>query len=471
MSNAHAYSNQDDPNTVNTINPATGEILKSYTLHTKAEAEEAVEKAHEAFLEWRGTSMDERAQIIKNIGKIIEREKESLAKLMAQEMGKPVTQAEGEIDRCVTICNFTADEDAKVLADEERELKGGEKGIIAYQPIGVILGIEPWNFPLYQVIRYSIPNLMAGNAVILKHAQNVWGMATRAQEIYEEAGLPKHLFTALFLENEETSALIAHDKIRGVTFTGSARAGKIIGAKAGEHLKKSVLELGGSDPYIILEDCDLDKAVKICVAGRTNNAGQTCVAAKRFIVVESIYDAFKEKFTGAMKAVTYGNPMSPDTKMGPIARDDLREKLHAQVTESIEKGATCLIGGELPQEKGYFYPATILENITPDMPAYHDELFGPVASLFKVKDEEEAIKLANDHAYGLGGGVMSGDTQRAINVAKRIDTGMVSINGYFGSQPNMPFGGVKESGYGREHGGFGIKEFVNIKSIYVGHNT
>lgn len=468
MSNVHTLPSSKRSDTVHTINPATGKKIQNYTFQNKETIEEITEHAHKAFLKWRETNMKKRAQLIQKFSDILEANKEDLAKLMAEEMGKPVTQGQGEIDRCINICKYTAEEDYKTLADEERPLEGGKKGIITYQPIGVILGIQPWNFPLYQVVRYAIPNLMAGNAVLLKHAKNVWGMATRVEEMIEEAGFPKNIFRSLFIENDDVEDLIANDKIRGVTLTGSAKAGKSVASCASKHLKKTVLELGGSDPYIVLDDVDLDAVMETCVTARVNNAGQTCIAAKRFIVIDSIYEEFKEKFVAAMQAVEYGDPLQPDTQMGPLAREDLRETLHEQVQESIEKGAKCLLGGKLPDTEGYFYPSTVLENIKPGMPAYDDELFGPVAGLFRAKDEDDAIRIANDHRYGLGGGVMSSNQERAIEVAKRIDTGMVSVNGYFGSQPNLPFGGVKQSGYGREHGGFGIKEFVNIKSIYVG---
>jgi succinate-semialdehyde dehydrogenase/glutarate-semialdehyde dehydrogenase len=468
MSNVSAFPGSEENNTVQTINPATGEVIKEWPLQTKDQALKVVKGAHQAFQQWRETDMNERAKIILKIASLLEKNKEELAKLMATEMGKPIAQGQGEIERCISICKYTAKEDYKNLTDEERPLEGGEKGIISYEPEGVILGIQPWNFPLYQVVRYSVCNLMAGNAVLLKHAKNVWGMAERVQEIYKEAGVPRGLFNVLYLENEEIDDLIGHDKIRGVTLTGSSEAGKSVASTAGKHLKKMVLELGGSDPYIILDDVDLDAIMETCVKGRVNNAGQTCVAAKRFIVLEDIYDEFKKKFVAAMGAVEYGDPQDPDTQMGPMARKDLRETLHKQVQKSIAKGAALLVGGDLPDGDGYFYPATVLENIKPGMPAYDDELFGPVAGLFKAKNEDDAVRIANDHRYGLGGGVMSGDQDRAIKLARRIDTGMVSINGYFGSQPNMPFGGVKQSGYGREHGGFGITEFVNIKSIYVG---
>lgn len=453
---------------VETINPATGQPLSRYRPQTPEEANNAVDKAHTAFLSWREKSFAQRGQIILQVAKKLEEHKDSLATLMATEMGKVKAQGILEIERCISICEYTAREDYKNLLDEERPLGGGKKGIISYEPMGVILGIQPWNFPVYQVIRYTMPNLMAGNTVLLKHAENVWGSAARIAEILFEAGIPEGVFSVLYVNHETAAQLFPHPNLRGVAFTGSAMGGRAVAKLAGANIKKSVLELGGADPYIVLEDADLDKVVPICVRGRCGNAGQTCVAAKRFIIVESRYDEFKEKFTAAMAQVKFGNPLEDGSDMGPIARKDLRDKLHDQVQRSIALGAKAVLGCELPQGDGYFYPASILEDLTPDMPAYNEELFGPVAGLFKAKDEEDALRIANDHEYGLGGGVFSADEARAIALARRIESGMVSVNGYFGSQPNLPFGGFKNSGYGREHGGFGIQEFVNIKSIYVG---
>jgi succinate-semialdehyde dehydrogenase/glutarate-semialdehyde dehydrogenase len=470
MPNVHALQSNESENQVETINPATEEVVKTFTQQSAEEVSRLIDKAHEAHLKWREKSLEERGKIIKQIAKKLEEHKDDLAEMMAKEMGKVKEQGIGEIDRCIWIANYTADEDYKNLLDEERPLKDGKKGIISYEPLGVIFGIQPWNFPAYQVLRYTIPNLMAGNAVLLKHAQNVWGCAEKVAEILKDAGVPEHLFTSLYIDHEVAESIFSNDKIRGITFTGSAKGGAAVAKQAGENIKKSVLELGGADPYIVLDDVDMDKVIPVCVKGRCGNAGQTCVAAKRFIIVESRYEEFKEKFKAAMQKVKYGNPLEEGNDMGPIARKDLREKLHDQVQKSIEKGAKVVLGCELPEGKGYFYPASILENIQPGMPAYDEELFGPVAGLFKAKDEDDAIRIANDHEYGLGGGVFCNDEDHAIKVARRIETGMVSVNGFYGSQANLPFGGVKNSGYGREHGGFGITEFVNIKSIYVGEN-
>jgi len=383
-------------------------------------------------------------------------------------MGKLLKQGEQEVDLCAGICEWTAANGPDNLKDEERELPDGGRGIITYSPIGVIYGIQPWNFPAYQVIRYAIANLMAGNGVLLKHAESVTGSGLLIEKIFNEAGLPKNLFKVIVIDHDQSDAIIEHDLVRGVTLTGSPAAGKIVGEKAAGNLKKTVLELGSNDGYMVLEDADVDKAVKWCVQGRIYNNGETCVAAKRFIVVEKLYDKFKEAFVEKMKSIKAGDPTSEDSDLGPMARKDLRDELHEQVENSVKKGAAVLCGGNIPDGDGYYYPATVLANVKPGQPAYDDELFGPVASLIKAKDDEDAMRIANDSRFGLGGGIFSEDVDKAIELAsKHFDTGMVFINSFGLAQPNMPFGGVKNSGYGREHGGFGLKEFVNTKAINI----
>lgn len=451
---------------VETLNPATGKIYKIYKKQSKQQAELSIEKAFDAFLEWRDTSLEMRAKIIKNIGDELANHRDELATMMANQMGKPLSQGRSEVDLCVAICNYTAEKGPEELKSEVREVQGG-MGVVSYEPMGVILGMQPWNFPCYQAIRYSIACFMAGNTTVFKHSAICWETAEKLQKIFEKAGLPKNVFTVIYVDDDTVDQLIAHPKISGVTLTGSATAGKIVAEQAGKYLKKSVLELGGSDPYLILDDENLEEIVHICIQGRINNAGQTCVAAKRFIVLESIYEKFKEHYVLAMKQVTYGDPLQDETDMGPMAREDLQQKLHSQVQQSVEKGAKLLCGGQVPEGEGFYYPGTVLENAKPGMPAYDDELFGPVAVLFKANDIEDAVRIANDHRYGLGGGVFCSDDDLAMNVAHQINTGMVNINGYKLAQPSMPFGGVKDSGYGREHGGFGLKEFVNIKSIII----
>lgn len=455
-------------NNVTTINPATGKEIKTYELMTEKQTMKAVEKCHDAFTKWKATPIEERGKIIQNIGEKFKEHKEEFAKLMTQEMGKIIAHGNDELDLCSAICEYTAATGAKELADEEKELAGGGKGIVSYSPLGVIYGIQPWNFPAYQVVRYSIVNLMAGNGILLKHAANVTGSALKLKEIYEEAGLPKDLFTVLIIDHDVSEKIIEHDLVRGVTFTGSAGAGRKIGEQAGKAIKKTVLELGSNDAYIVLEDADVELAIKTCTEGRIYNNGETCVAAKRFIVVDAVYDQFKKGFVESMNNIKLGDPTDENTQLGPMARKDLREKIHNQVKESIENGAEVLCGGEIPEGDGYYYPSTVLGNVKPGQPAYDDELFGPVASLIKAKDQDDAMRIANDSRFGLGGGIFSKDEDKAIELAQNhFDTGMVFINSFGIAQVDMPFGGVKNSGFGREHGGFGIKEFVNAKGISI----
>lgn len=454
--------------TFTTINPTTEEVLSTYKYMTNEEVENSIENSHKAFLDWKKMSYEERGKIIKSIGEELQNYKNDLAELMTDEMGKLLKQSYQEIDLCSSICEYSANNAPKIFKNEERELSDGGKGIISYSPIGIIYGIQPWNYPAYQVIRYAIANLMAGNSVLLKHASNVTGTALLLESIFEAAGLPKGLFKVLIIDHDQSDMIINHKLVRGITLTGSSDAGRIIGKKAGEAIKKTVLELGSNDAYIILDDADLDLAVKMSVQGRTYNNGETCIAAKRFIAVESIYDDFKDAFVKAMRNLNIGNPKDESSEMGPVARKDLRQTLHDQVEKSVENGAEILCGGKIPEGKGYYYPATVLANVKPGQPAYEDELFGPVASLIKAKDEEEAMKIANDSKFGLGGGIFSKDTKRAAKLAEdHFDTGMIFINSFGFAYANMPFGGIKDSGFGREHGGFGMKEFVNAKAINI----
>lgn len=451
---------------ITTVNPFTEANLDSYPLMTAEQAGAAVEDCHKAFLDWRLVSLKDRAEKIRAIGRELRNSKEDYARLMTAEMGKLLSDSRDEIDLCAAICDWTADNGPDHLADETREVMGARKGIVTYQPTGVIYGIQPWNFPLYQAARYTIANLMAGNGVLLKHAANVSGSGLMLRDVIERAGLPKNLFTVLLIDHDTSEKVIEHKLVRGVTLTGSSAAGRIVAAQAGKALKKTVMELGSNDAYLVLSDADLDLAVKTCVTGRVYNNGQTCVNAKRFVVVDAIYDQFIAAYTKAMDAVTMGDPMQEGIGLGPMARKDLRDDLHKQVQDSIEKGAKLLCGGEIPDRKGYFYPATVLENVQPGQPAYDEELFGPVASVIRAKDDDDAMRIANDSEFGLGGGIFSKDEDRAVELARKyFDTGMVFINGFDLATPSMPFGGVKNSGYGREHGGFGMMEFVNIKAV------
>ncbi|PYE80893.1 NAD-dependent succinate-semialdehyde dehydrogenase [Pseudoroseicyclus aestuarii] len=452
---------------ITTINPATEETIQSYDLMTDAQATQAIEACHQAFSRWKTRSLDDRAAVIRAIGKELRAQKEEFAKLMTQEVGKLIGDSRKEVELCAAICDFTAEAGPKELAEEERDIPGG-KGVVSYAPTGVIYGIQPWNFPCYQAVRYAIANLMAGNGVLLKHAPNCTGSGLFLRTVFEAAGLPEDLFTVLVIDHDQSDKVIENRLVRGVTLTGSDGAGRTVAAKAAENLKKTVLELGSNDAYMVLEDADLDTAVEACVQGRLYNNGQTCVNAKRFIVTAPHYDAFVERYAERMRGVELGDPTDEATKLGPMARDDLRDKLASQVNESVEKGARAIVGGTVPDRKGAYYPATVLVDVKPGQPAYDDELFGPVASIIRAEDDADAIRIANDSRYGLGGGIFSKDEARARKIAaEQFDTGMISINGYTVAIPNMPFGGVKDSGYGREHGGFGMKEFVNAKSIYM----
>lgn len=450
-----------------TINPATEEALETYRLMTNDEARDAVRQCHEAFLDWRHQPVEKRAEIIEAIGQELQNSKEDFAQLMTREVGKLIGDNRDEIDLCTQICKFTADNGPDALADEKREIPGGT-GVVHYAPLGVIYGIQPWNFPCYQVVRYAIANLMAGNGVLLKHAENCTGSGLFLRDLLERAGLPKNLFTVLLIDHDQSDLIIENDLVRGVTLTGSDKAGRIVGEKAAGQLKKTVLELGSNDAYIVLDDADIDTAIEACVAARIYNNGQTCVNGKRFIVTAKNYDAFVEGYAEKMEAIEMGDPTDDSTALGPMAREDLRDKLAAQVDESIEKGARAVVGGKVPDRKGAYYPATVLVDVKPGQPAYDDELFGPVASIIKAENDEDAMRIANDSRYGLGGGIFCRDKDRARKLAaEQFDTGMISLNGFNIAIPNMPFGGVKNSGYGREHGGFGMKEFVNAKSIYM----
>lgn len=456
---------------ITTINPATGEDIKEYNYMSNDEVNNIVEASHQAFLEWRKTSHEERAKVINSIGETLMKYKEELSRLMTEERGKLYSQSLQEIDLCKAICDYTAEKGVAALADDERDIEGLKKGIVTYQPIGVIYGMQPWNFPAYQVFRYTIANLMAGNSILLKHAANVTGSGLLIEKIFHESDLPNDLFRTILIDHDQSEKLIGNDKVRGVTLTGSDGAGSIVGQQAAKAIKKAVLELGSNDAFIVLEDADLELAVQTCTLARLINNGETCVAAKRFIVVDSLYDEFRKRIVEEFASKKAGDPMDDSSDLGPLARKDLQEKLHAQVEESVNKGATISVGGKLPEGKGSFYPATILENVEKGQPAYDDELFGPVASLIRAKDQDDALRIANDSRYGLGGAIFSKDEDKAIRLAnEQFDTGMVYINGYGLANPALPFGGVKNSGHGREHGGFGIKEFVNIKGVHV-HNS
>ncbi len=454
---------------IQTVNPATEEVIATYNVMSEDEATRAVEATHEAFLEWRKLTHEDRAPYLKKIAEKLRENKDELAELMTREVGKLYQDSLDEVDLCAAIFDYTADAGPEKLKDETRELMDGAKrGVVTYQPIGVIYSVQPWNFPLYQPVRVLAANLMTGNGCVLKHAQICTGSALRLKEICEEAGLPKDLFNVVIIDHDTSDKLIAHDLVRGVTMTGSDKAGSHIGSLAAKHLKKSVLELGSNDAFLVLDDADIETAVKFSTAGRIYNNGQTCISAKRFIVTEKNYDAFVSAFVEQMGAIEMGDPMEENTKLGPLSSQEQFEAVRDQVKESVDNGAKLLCGGEVPDRTGAFYPSTVLGDVKPGMPAYDDEIFGPVAAVIRAKDDEDAMRIANDSRYGLGGGIFCTDEDHALKLAReQFDTGMVRINGFGLADPNMPFGGVKNSGYGREHGGFGMTEFVNAKAVFL----
>jgi succinate-semialdehyde dehydrogenase / glutarate-semialdehyde dehydrogenase len=452
---------------IESINPATGERLERYEAMQRTAVNDAIAQAHQAFLAWRRKSFEERARHLQSAAAILRGKAEELARLMAREMGKPLRDGIAEVQKCAQCCEFFAQNAARLLAREPADTEA-HASFVTFNPIGVVLAVMPWNFPFWQVFRFAAPGLMAGNAAVLKHASNVPGCALAIEQLLREAGLPANLFRTLLIGNAEVEAVIEHPLVRAVTLTGSGPAGRSVARKAGEMLKKTVLELGGSDPYLVLEDADLDLAATVCAKGRLVNGGQSCIAAKRFIVVEPVRREFEQRFVEKMKAVRQGDPMDMATEIGPLARHDLREGLHRQVEQSIRRGARCLLGGEMPEGPGAYYPATVLTDVRKGMPAYDQELFGPVAAVIAVRDEAEAIAVANDSSFGLGGAVITRDLARGERIAaEAIESGCVFVNDAVRSDVRLPFGGVKESGYGRELSGYGIREFVNIKTVWV----
>jgi succinate-semialdehyde dehydrogenase/glutarate-semialdehyde dehydrogenase len=448
------------------INPATGAVLKTYPGHSAAEVHQRVTQAHEAYQRWRQQSFAVRAQVLRALAATLKRRSAELSKLAAQEMGKPVAQGRSEIEKCTAVCEYYAQEGARFLAPELIATDAA-KSYVAFEPLGVVLAIMPWNFPYWQVFRFLAPALMAGNGALLKHASNVPGCALAIEAVCREAGVPEGLFATLLMDTKDVAALIAHPLIKAVTLTGSTPAGQAVASAAGAALKKTVLELGGSDPYLILEDAHLPQAAQACAASRLVNGGQSCIAAKRFIVIESVRGPFEGLLVEQMRQRVVGDPLLEGTAVGPLARRDLRDELHRQVERSVALGARVLLGGALPEGPGAFYPPTVLADVKKGMPAYDEETFGPVAAVISVRDEAEAIRVANDTPFGLGAAVFTRDTARGERVAAQVESGSCFINALVRSDPRLPFGGIKASGYGRELSAFGIREFVNIKTMYV----
>ncbi|OQD43216.1 succinate-semialdehyde dehydrogenase [Croceivirga radicis] len=448
------------------INPATEELIKEYPRHSKEEVISKIKQANNAYLKWKGETLPERSKYLHRLADVLEKNKEVYAELATDEMGKLLKQSQSEIEKCAWVCRYYADNAEKLLAKEEVKTEA-TKSYVTFQPLGVVLAVMPWNFPFYQVIRFLAPALMAGNAALLKHASNVQGCAYAIEAAMEKAGFPEGLFANLNVGSSAIEDVIANDTIVAVTLTGSEPAGRSVAKIAGKHLKKSVLELGGSDAYIILDDVDLDTAVETAVFGRLQNNGQTCIAAKRFIVLEEVYDAFLEKFTKRMENAILGEPKDENSFYGPMARVGLRDELHQQVLKTVSQGGTLHLGGEVPDRKGAYYPATILTNLKPGMVGFDEELFGPVASVIKAKNEAEAISLANATNFGLGAGVLTGNKERGEKIALQLEAGNAFVNKLVASDPRLPFGGIKNSGYGRELSSYGIREFTNTKTIWV----
>jgi succinate-semialdehyde dehydrogenase/glutarate-semialdehyde dehydrogenase len=451
---------------IQTINPATGRIEKTFDEHTYPEVVGFIEKAHDRFLKWRETDFSPRSQLMKKAAQILRDRKEYYGKILTLEMGKPITQAIAEVDKCSWVCDYYADNAEKILSNEIVQTDASES-FVRFDPLGVVLAVMPWNFPFWQVFRFAAPALMAGNVCLLKHASNVPMCALAIEEVFTQAGFPLNTFKTLLIGSSLVKDIIDNPKVKAATLTGSEAAGKQVAQICGSKLKKTVMELGGSDPFIVLEDADIDYSVKTAVTARIINNGQSCIAAKRFIVVEKIYDLFEKKFVDAMRKVKVGDPMDRETELGPIAREDLLNELDEQVKQSIAKGASVLCGGKRIERDGYFYEPTILSNVSPGSPAYDDEIFGPVASLIKSKNTEDAIRIANDSPFGLGASLWTSDLEEAKNIASKIESGSVFINGMVKSDPRLPFGGIKNSGYGRELSHYGIKEFVNIKTVWI----
>ncbi len=453
--------------TIQTINPATEEILETFEVYSHEQINEALNQAHEAFLSWRSLAFEERAKYLFNVAQHLRARKSELARIAVLEMGKTIVEAEAEVEKCAWNCEYFA-ENAQRFLEDERVASNATESYIAFRPLGVILAIMPWNFPYWQVFRFVAPALMAGNTAVLKHASNVSRVALEIERIMLEAGLPRGIFRTVLVHGSEVSRLIKDRRIAAVTLTGSEAAGISVAAASGQALKKHVLELGGSDAFIVLEDANLDEAARVAVTARFQNNGQSCIAAKRFIVVERVAKEFERKFVENASKLRVGNPLDYETQIGPLARRDLRDTLHEQVQASVKMGAQILLGGKPLEGRGYFYAPTIVTDVTSEMPMFREETFGPAAAIIHACNVDHAIELANDSKYGLSCNLWTCDVERAHKLAARIEAGGCFINGMSASDPRLPFGGIKQSGYGRELSAFGIREFVNIQTVWIG---
>jgi succinate-semialdehyde dehydrogenase/glutarate-semialdehyde dehydrogenase len=449
------------------IDPATGALHRTYADHSPEEVERRLGLATVAFAEWSRRSFEDRAVVMRRAAALLRERRDALAELMASEMGKPVAQGRSEAEKCALACDFFAEHAGRFLADEAVKTEAANS-FVAFRPLGVVLAVMPWNFPFWQVFRFAAPALMAGNVAVLKHAANVPGCALATERLLLDAGFEEGIFQTLLVEQARVASLIADRRIAAVTLTGSTKAGRTVASQAGQALKKVVLELGGSDPYVVLSDADVDQAATISVAARLTNGGQSCIAAKRFIVVRSLLEAFEERFVAGMRRAVVGDPRDLKTEVGPLARVDLRDGLHRQVVESVRRGARLVLGGVLEARPGAWYPPTVLTRVEPGMPAFDEELFGPVGAIISASDDTDAIRLANTTSFGLGAAVFTRDSARGARVARdELEAGACFVNAMVRSDPRLPFGGIKDSGYGRELSVFGIREFVNVKAIWV----
>lgn len=452
---------------IQTLNPATEDPIEIYPVMTPEAIALQIELAHARFHLWKHITIQERAKLMSNLAKLLRSKANDLALLMAREMGKPITAGSAEIDKCALVCEHYATHAAAYLASESIHTPY-QHAVINYKPQGIIFAIMPWNFPFWQVFRFAAPNVMAGNVGILKHAPITTGCGLAIEQLFLEAGFPAHVFSTMILTNEQAATVIANPAVSGLTFTGSEQTGMKLAACAGSYLKKTVMELGGNDPYVVLDDADLDLAAQTIVASRLHNTGQTCIAAKRTIVVSTVADALIEKMLKGMATYQYGDPLDPQTQLGPMAREDLRTHVHQQVLETVAKGAVLRVGGQLPTERGFYYPPTLLTHVGPGMPAFDDEVFGPVCAVTIAANESEAIHLANQSRFGLGAAVFTRDVMRGKRIAStELQAGQAFVNAAVVSDPRLPFGGTKHSGFGRELAREGIREFTNIKTVVV----